>query len=235
MRIKIFSVLILFVGVSKFSQAQIASLAFTMGPTFSKPFVKNNYEPYRFSNYSDGTISLIGQYNFNPQLGVVGDLALCNRGMAVTWPVTLANYDLSDGSVTYREETNKYRYSFSYIDHTVMARYTYGKKVKVYANGGMYYSFLLRARKFIVDEYYDSYGTTKPEEVHSKYSNHTNYGYRRSDLGFAVGAGARMGRFGLDYRYYIGLAQVSRFEETISIRSSFSTLKLTYEFVRINK
>lgn len=233
MRLKIITAVILFLGGSNFSQAQIASLSFTTGATFSKPFVKNTFEPYRYSNYSDGTISVIGKYNFDAKWSLLMDMALCNRGMAVTWPVTLADYDLSDGSVTYRDEVNKYRYSFSYIDKTLMARYTYGNKVKVYANAGLYYSFLLRAKKFVVDEYYDSYGTTKPEEVHSKYSNHTNYGYRRSDIGFALGAGVQYGRFGLDYRYYLGLAQVSKFKETISIHSSFSTLKLTYEFLRI--
>jgi hypothetical protein len=237
-KIKIAFSLLLFFSLSKNSFSQLASVGFSFGPSYSAPVIKNTSgipTLNQYHAYSDAVVTVFGQYNLNKKLGVLFDFGISERGSAFNQPVTLASYSLYDSSVTYRNQTNKYKNEFTYLDNYVLAKYTTGNKVKVYGTAGMYFSTLLRARKFIVDEYYDSYGSSAPTEAHGKYTDNLRVSYKKSDLGFAIGAGLEYGRFGLDYRYSIGALSIYKSLEAAKIHSSFSTVKLMIMLVRIKK
>jgi hypothetical protein len=180
-------------------------------------------------------LTIFGQYNLSKRFGVLFDFGISERGSSFSQPVTLASYSAYDSSVTYSNHTNKYKNEFTYLDNYVLAKYTTGNKVKVYGTAGAYFSTLLRGRKFIEDEYYDSYGDSAPTETHGTYADNLRVSYRKSDLGFAVGLGVEYGRFGLDYRYSIGALNVFRSPDMAKVHSSFSTIKLMVTLARIKK
>ena len=212
------------------------TISISMGPTYSKPHVKNASETStKYATYSDALISVIGQHNFNRNFGLILDIGLCHRGMAVTQPVTVAVTDPNDLNVSYQYKNDKYRKELSYLDNYLMAKYTLIDKFKVYGNAGAYYSVLLRARNFIADEYYDDNGSYGITEIHDVRTGNIRSSYKKSDLGFAVGGGLEYGRFGLDYRYCVGIINTSSTPEINKVYSSFSTVKLTFVMARISK
>ncbi len=226
MKAKISVLVILFFSSVSLVIAQFSSLGIAVGPSFSSPSLKN-LSGLKKAPYTDAVLSISGTYKIDPKFSVVLDVGVCNRGMTLKQAATVASYDPISGDTSYRAVNNKYRHSFSYLDNTLLARYTLGGKFKLYANVGVYYSFLLSKKKLIVDQYYDSFDVRGIAEVHGKYDNGSNYAYKKSDLGIAVGFGVQRGRFGLDYRYYIGTKQVSKDPAVLSLHHSFSTLKVT--------
>jgi hypothetical protein len=237
-RIRIAFSFLLILSLSGNSFGQLASIGFSFGPTYSAPIIKNTSglpNSYRYHTYSDVVLSVFGQYNVRKNFGVLFDFGISGRGSSFSQPVTLASYDLYDTTITYSYKKNQYENAFTYLDNAVLAKYTKGNKVKVYGTAGLYYSILLRARKFIVDEYYDSYGGADPTRTHAKFTDNLRVQYKKSDLGFAVGLGVEYGRFALDYRYSIGLLNIYKSPETAKIHTSFSTVKLMITLRRIKK
>jgi hypothetical protein len=237
-KIKIAFGLLFFFFLTKNSFGQLASVGLSFGPTYSAPIIKNTSgipTLNQYHTYSDAVITVFGQYNINKKFGVLFDFGISERGSSFNQPVMIASYSAYDSSVTYSNQTNKYKNEFTYLDNYVLAKYSTGNKIKVYGTAGMYFSTLLRARKFIIDEYYDSYGGTAPTEAHGLYTDNLRVSYKKSDLGFAVGVGVEYGRFGLDYRYSIGALNISRSPEVTKVHSSFSTVKLMITLVRIKK
>jgi hypothetical protein len=209
------------------SFGQFALVRLTVGSVFSNPTVKG-LEGFKKKSYTDGVLSLEGTYQFESNWGVVLDVGVCNRGMTLLQPITVSAFNPYTGETTFSDKTNKYKHGFFYLDNTLMARYITGKKkTKAYANAGIYYSMLLKARKLIVDEYYDYSGYGGISEVHNKYQDQTNYNYNGADLGLAFGAGVQYGRFGIDFRYNLGVAQISKHKEDFSLRHSYAVLRIT--------
>ncbi len=235
---KILIVIVASITVCINSFAQLTTIAVSIGPTYSKPGIKNTSgipNSNHTTNYSDAVISVIGQHNFNEKFGLLLDIGLCHRGIATTVPVTVAVTDPISNTVSYQNHNDKYRQSLSYLDNYLLAKYTTGKKVKVYFNAGIYYSLLLKAKKLIVDEYYDDNGYYGITEIHSANTGNNRSSFKKSDFGFTIGTGVEYGRFGLDYRYNIGVVNISNVPETSKIHSSFSTVKLTFVLARTTK
>ncbi len=210
----------------------------SLGPTFSKPTVKNTStapSAYTYTNYSDAIVSIMGQHNFKNKIGVLLDIGICHRGTAITQPVSVLVLDPNNNSLIPQDEKNKYRQDLSYLDNYLLTKYTLGNKLKVYGNAGIYYSLLLKSRKRIVDEYYDYYAGTGPSLVKGVHAGDLQSSYKGSDIGIAAGLGVTYGRFGLDYRYCLGIKNISKTPEVNKIYSSFSTLKLTLILVRATK
>ncbi|HWZ23414.1 MAG TPA: porin family protein [Cytophagaceae bacterium] len=209
-----------------------------MGPTYSKPEIKNTSgisNSNHTTTYSDAVISIMGQYSINKNFGFLLDIGLCHRGISTTIPVTVAVTDPMTNTISYQNQKDKYRQSLSYLDNHLLAKYTLGNKVKVYFNAGIYYSILLKAKKLIVDEYYDDNGSYGITEIHSVNAGNMRSSFKKSDFGFTVGTGIEYGRFGLDYRYNIGVVNISNTPQTSKIHSSFSTVKLTFVLARTTK
>lgn len=216
-----------FLVLSYHASAQFALVRLTAGSVFSNPSVKG-LDGISKKAYTDGVLSLEGTYQFESSWGVVLDVGVCNRGMTLVQPVTVSSFNPYTGETIYSDKANKYKHSFFYLDNCLMARYISGrKKTKVYANAGIYYSILLKARKFIVDEYYNYSGYGGIYEIHNRYDDQSNYPFRSSDLGLAVGAGAQYGRFGLDFRYNIGLAQISKNSTELDLHHSYAVMRVT--------
>ncbi|HVD96726.1 MAG TPA: porin family protein [Cytophagaceae bacterium] len=221
--------------LSQAIRAQQRTLGISLGPSYSNTHVKNN-SGLQNNPYTDGSLSIVGTYNLDEKFGLVLDVGINNRGMVLKQPVSVYDYDPYSGDTSYSNKINKYRYSFSYLNNSLMARYTVGGKFKIFANIGVYYAALLKTKKLIVDEYHDTdEGSIGVTTIHSTYANGQNYAYRKSDLGLALGFGASYGRFGLDFRYYMGAMQISKDPSVIDIHHSFSTVKLTYIFWRNTK
>lgn len=235
---KILIVIIVSIAISINSFAQLTTIAVSMGPTFSNPRIKNTSRipnSNHTTNYSDAEISVMGQHNFNETFGLLLDIGLCHRGIATTVPMTVAVTEPIGNTVSYHSHNDKYRQSLSYLDNHLLAKYTTGKKVKVYFNAGIYYSLLLKAKKIIVDEYYDDNGYYGITEIHSVNTGNNRSSFKKSDFGFTIGTGIEYRRFGLDYRYNLGVVNISNTPATSKIQSSFSTVKLTFILARTTK
>ncbi len=232
MNAKIIFGIVFFFGMQVKGHGQFGSIAIALGPSFSKP--KATFPGYTVSGHSDGVARLAGFYSLGKKVGLVFDVGICNRGMVLRQPVTVSTYDPYSGTTDYNNETNKYRHGLSYLDNTLMVRSTVGGKLKLYVNGGLYYGVLLKAKKLIVDEYYNSNGQAGISELHSRYDNDTDFLYKHTDFGMAVGLGIQKERFGLDYRYCLGLKEISDIPEAYVLRHSFSTVTLSFVFVKFN-
>ncbi len=240
-KIKIAFSFFLFV-LAQNSFGQLASIGFSVGPTYCVPIIKKTFciaNFNRYHTYSDVALTIFGQYNVKNRkrtLAILFDFGVSGRGSTVRQPVTLASYSNYDSTITYSYKNNKYQNQFTYLDNSVLAKYyIYVNKVRVYGTAGIYYSLLLSGRKFIVDEYYDSYGDADPTRTHAKFTDNLRVQYKKSDLGFAVGLGVEYGRVALDYRYSIGLLNIYKSPETAKIHTSFSTIKLMITMFRIKK
>jgi hypothetical protein len=235
---KILIVFITLLAITINSFGQLTTIAISVGPTYSKPGIKNTSgisNSNHITTYSDAVISIIGQHNINKNFGFLLDVGLCHRGIATTVPVTVSVTDLVSNTVSYQNHNDKYRQSLSYWDNHLLAKYTLGNKVKVYFNAGVYYSILLNAKKLIVDEYYDDNGSYGITEVHGVNTGKNRSFFKKSDFGFTVGTGIEYGRFGLDYRYNIGVVNISNTPQTSKIHSCFSTVKLTLVLAKTTK
>lgn len=227
MNLKFLFALLTGILISFHSFGQFALARLTVGSVFSNPQLKG-LEGMQKKSYTDGLLSLEGTYQFPSNLGIVIDVGVCNRGMTLTQPVSVSSFNPYTGETTISDKTNKYKHGFFYLDNTLMVRYIAGKKkTKVYGNAGIYYSQLLKARKQIVDEYYDYNGYGGIAEVHNKYQDQTNYKFNRSDIGLAFGGGVQYGRFGLDVRYHLGLAQIAYNKKDFELRHSYLVFRVT--------
>jgi len=227
-------IIVAFLLISLDSFGQSTSIGIALGPTYSKPMIKNtaeNSSTTKYSHFSDAVFSVFGQHNFKENFGLVLDVGLCHRGIAMKQPVTIAVTDPSTLDVSYQYKNDKYRNQLSYLDNYLLAKYIMidknAKKVQAYVNAGPYYSVLLKTRRYIVDEYYDDNGYYGINEVRGVNAGNIRSSYKKSDLGFALGGGLEYGRFGLDYRYSLGFINISNIAGT-KMYSRFSTVKLTF-------
>jgi hypothetical protein len=227
MKVRIILLLLPFMMLTRTSFAQFALVRLTAGAVFSNPTIKK-LDGFEKKSYTDGLISLEGKYQFASPWAIVLDVGVGNRGMTLLQPVSVSAFDPYSGQTSVSEKTNRYKHSFFYLDNTLMARYSVEKKKsQVYANVGVYYSRLIKARKFIVDEYYDYSGYGGITEIHSVYQDDTNFKFNGSDVGFAFGAGVQYGRFGVDFRYNLGVVQISGQRRDLEFSHSFAVLRVT--------
>ncbi|HSZ24526.1 MAG TPA: porin family protein [Cytophagaceae bacterium] len=223
--------------VTEYSWAQLATIGFSIGPVYSSQKIKNTSgvpTANNYHSYSEAMVSIIGQYNIQKNFGLLFDVGYCNRGVSISQPVTVTTLDPTTYDTVLVNKKNSYQNNLAYLDNYLMAKYTYGNKVRVYADAGLYYSFLLKAKQYVSDEYYN-YNTNAPSEAKGFYTDSITSSYRRSDFGLAVGLGIEYGRFGLDYRYSRSIMDISKSPGLATIHNSFSTVKLIFKFVKIQK
>jgi len=152
------------------------------------------------------SVSIVGQYNFTDLFSIKSGLGFVEKGYATTQVLYLqSNIDPKTGFTGNSGNINNY-YPTSYIELPILAKATFGKKIKFFANAGPYFGLLLIAMENVsVNE------TNQPPK---SFSNNVTEYYKRVDMGICFGAGVEMPvkdkiLLSLELRYDQGLMNVA--------------------------
>jgi hypothetical protein len=167
LRIFVLSITVSFLFSSEL-KAQINKFEFGVEASPSFTFLKGS----RIEKYYNGTLGFSGsitfQYNWGKRIALRTNIAYERKGGEGEFDFT-DNYGASIGK-------GVVNLNFDYLTIPVLVRYTFGKRVKYFINGGSYFSYLIK--QTLVFKGANSDGE----------SNNTS-SYNRLDVGISLGIG----------------------------------------------
>jgi hypothetical protein len=167
LRIFVLSITVSFLFSSEL-KAQINKFEFGVEASPSFTFLKGS----RIEKYYNGTLGFSGsitfQYNWRKRIALRTNIAYERKGGEGEFDFT-DNYGASIGK-------GVVNLNFDYLTIPVLVRYTFGKRVKYFINGGSYFSYLIK--QTLVFKGANSDGE----------SNNTS-SYNRLDVGISLGIG----------------------------------------------
>ena len=195
MKTLIFAVVLLFAADNSIAQLNKLELGIEGGPDYCE-IASGSYQANPPGSFF--SVGLTGQYNFTEKFSLKSGLMFAEKGTSNTSPITDSN-GINQGTIRFLSPLD-------YLVIPVLAKGTFGGKVKFFVNGGPYFGFLLSATTTTTLHYNSG-------QMETSSSNQLNE-FNSFDMGVSGGIGIEVPinrvSIGLELRYNQGILNIAK-------------------------